>query len=397
MEDWSDADWLVKEAEISELFSPHAPVRESDLFAGRSEQMDKLFDAVFQAGQHIVIYGDRGVGKTSIVNAIKNIVFSASKTRKFFVTQCFDQDGFVSIWERALRNHQWDNGQFPVDEIDSSTGPSELLDLVEKFNANNRPVFVFDEFDRVSDPETKKRMAESIKLFSDRAADATVVIVGVGRTIRDLLSEHESIQRALKQIEMPRMSEEEIRDVIKVRLTRAQMEISSQGLALVVLLARGMPGYAHLLGRYSAKEAIHRKSLEIGPSDVLMSLSACLEEAGESTRYGYLKAVRSAHPNNLLSQALCACAIAPQDEFGSFKASDLKGPYGAILGRPVIIQDFARHLAAFCSEGRGPIIEQDGGPKNYRYRFIDPMMQSYVIMRGFMDELIPMDTKSTQP
>lgn len=388
----TEDDWLAKSIEIGDLFSPTAPVRETDLFSGRRHLMEKLVDGVLQAGQHVVVYGDRGVGKTSLVNATANKIFSVSRSRKFFLTQCFAEDDFIQIWERAFYNHKWEDGTYALDDVDASTGPFEILQLTERFKATNKPVFVFDEFDRVTDPDTRKRMAETIKLLSDQSTDATIVIVGVGRTVRDLLSEHESIKRALKQIEMPRMSEAEIREIITVRLPRVAMEIDDDALNLIVWLSRGMPGYAHLMGLYSAREAINRQSLSVNTQDLTSSLGECLEEAGESTRYGYLEATRSAHTNNLLGHALLACAIAHQDSFGAFKASDVREPYGRIVGRPVALPDYARHLKAFCGKERGPILEKDGTPKNFRYRFIDPMMQSYVIMKGLKDGLLPSTT-----
>jgi hypothetical protein len=52
------------------IFTPGAPINERDLFAGRSEQVEKIFDAVSQRGCHAILYGERGVGKTSLSNMI---------------------------------------------------------------------------------------------------------------------------------------------------------------------------------------------------------------------------------------------------------------------------------------------------------------------------------------
>ena len=51
-------------------FSPSAPVRERDVFAGRREQIHQVVDAINQDGQSVLIYGERGVGKTSLANVI---------------------------------------------------------------------------------------------------------------------------------------------------------------------------------------------------------------------------------------------------------------------------------------------------------------------------------------
>jgi hypothetical protein len=38
-----DGDWEALSFEASQLFSPSTPLSESDLFAGRFEQIDKMF------------------------------------------------------------------------------------------------------------------------------------------------------------------------------------------------------------------------------------------------------------------------------------------------------------------------------------------------------------------
>ena len=50
-----------------------------DVFAGRREQMDRAFAAVFSPGEHAVIYGERGVGKSSLANIIYDVVVEAGE------------------------------------------------------------------------------------------------------------------------------------------------------------------------------------------------------------------------------------------------------------------------------------------------------------------------------
>lgn len=385
----TEDDWLAKRIEISELFSPTHPVRETDLFAGRGSQITRSVDGILQAGQHIIIYGDRGVGKTSLINVVTQKVFANTSRVKFLQARCFEDDDFVSIWERAFKNHKWANGDYAIDDIDSTLDSDMLLALAAKFGRNTWPVFVFDEFDRIDDEETKLRMAETIKLLSDQSIESTIVVAGVGRTVRDLLTGHASISRAVRQIEMPRMSDAEIREIVNVRLARVKMTIDEDALDTIPWLACGMPAYAHLLGLHAARAALDRKTLKIDFTALMESLTVCLEEVGESTRHAYAKATRSTQPNNFHRQTLLACAMAPQDdELRSFTAASLRHPLTRIMGRARDIPDFNRQLNALLNEDRGPILEREGTPKNYHYRFIDPMMRSYVIMRGMKDGLL---------
>ena len=56
-------------ATLKDKFRPSSPVDKQDLFKGRLNQLSRVFSAVQELGQHAVIYGERGVGKTSIAGS----------------------------------------------------------------------------------------------------------------------------------------------------------------------------------------------------------------------------------------------------------------------------------------------------------------------------------------
>lgn len=55
--------------QAGQVFTPGSPVNERDLFSGRIEQIQSVLDAVTQRGYHAVLYGERGVGKTSLAKS----------------------------------------------------------------------------------------------------------------------------------------------------------------------------------------------------------------------------------------------------------------------------------------------------------------------------------------
>jgi ABC-type molybdenum transport system ATPase subunit/photorepair protein PhrA len=54
---------------LGKSFSLH-PITQINLFAGRRDKLRDLTIAVSQDGQHPIIYGERGVGKTSLANIV---------------------------------------------------------------------------------------------------------------------------------------------------------------------------------------------------------------------------------------------------------------------------------------------------------------------------------------
>jgi hypothetical protein len=63
-------EWMELSLNVSKVFTPAAPVDEAQLFAGRIDQLRQVVDILNQKGQHAIIFGERGVGKTSLANVI---------------------------------------------------------------------------------------------------------------------------------------------------------------------------------------------------------------------------------------------------------------------------------------------------------------------------------------
>jgi hypothetical protein len=52
------------------------------------------------------------------------------------------------------------------------------------------------------------------------------------------------------------------------------------------------------------------------------------------------------------------------------------------------VEAFARHLHSFCDPDRGPILRKDGDAARPRFRFVDPIVQPYILMRGIAEKMI---------
>ena len=70
------------------------------------------------------------------------------------------------------------------------------------------------------------------------------------------------------------------------------------------------------------------------------------------------------------------------NELGQFAAQDVRENLFKITGRKYEIPSFAQHLKDFCDPKRGPVLDKTGISRLYRYKFVDPLMQPYVIMQG---------------
>lgn len=381
-------------ARIAMAFSPGAPIDQPALFAGRTEQIMEVVNALIQRGQHVVLFGERGVGKTSLANILAELGKLTNKDVVASVrVNCDRADTFESIWRKLFRELTLaveESGLgFAADTKKSvltldqmlpvNPTPEDVRFILDRFS--RRSLLVIDEFDRVESEKTRALIADTIKTLSDHSSLATLVLVGVADSVNHLIREHESIERALVQIRMPRMSRVELLEVISKGMASLDLSIEDDAANEIVSLSQGLPHFTHLLALHAAQNAAYDDRRDIVSADVDKAVTKAVHKAQQSIVSLHHQATTSQRTDSIYEQVLLACALANTDELGYFAAADVRAPLSAIMGKPYDIPAYARHLNDFC-EARGPVLEKKGIERRYRFRFLNPMMQPYVVMRG---------------
>lgn len=393
---------FARQREVKMAFSPTAPIQRRDLFAGRSTQMVELIDAVDEPGQHVVLYGERGVGKTSIATVSSQMMQGQYLSIK---VNCISGDSFSSIWTRALRevlitqsipssgfNSQPQHHQQSIIEslaLPDVLQPDHVRLALATISAQKPLVIFFDEFDRLADTEVHRLFADTIKTLSDQMVAATICIVGVADNVNELITEHASVERALAQIHMPRMSTEELQQIVTKGLGSVSMTVTGPALRNITALSQGLPHYTHLLAQQAALQADLRVDTVVSEDDVKIAVEKALSKTQESISSLWYRATYSSR-ENLYKQVLLACAIAPADSRGYFSAASVRETLSSIMDRRMEIPSFSMHLNSFSSD-RGPVLKKEGSQRNFRYRFTDPLLKPFVLMRGLADDLIAPD------
>ena len=391
-------DRIVSRRRITQAFSPGAPIDDGTLFAGRLSQLEEVFQAIGQRGQHVIIFGERGVGKTSLANVVT--AAWAMPNSDSVKVNCDSNDSFSSIWRKSFREIEFTEnvpGMGFVNESSRSTStldrfvsddisPEDVRYLLQRLS--NHSVFVIDEADRISDKKVVRLLADTIKALSDHSVRSTIIVVGVADSVQELIS----IERALVQVRMPRMSRDELGEIIDLAFKKIKFTITPDARQRIVLLSEGLPHYTHLLGLNVALIACNDDRKKVIMTDVDMAVKVAIEKAQQSIRNAYYKATTSPQKETLYAQVLLACALTVPDGLGFFAASDVRVPMVLVTRKRYEIPSFSRHLNDFCEPQRGPVLEKAGTPRRYRFRFVNPLMQPYIVMHGLAHHLISEET-----
>lgn len=388
--------------EAGKVFTPSAPVSESALFAGRIAQLQSIVDAINQTGQHAVVYGERGVGKTSLTNVLQRYL-SGHETVMAPRVNCSSGDTYSDLWRRMFGDIQI---KYSESRIGFAGGTVERvkslsINLPDKVTLDHvRPnvvslgrsatvVLIFDEFDTIRSEATRRLMAETIKAFSDFDIPATIILVGVADSVTDLLKEHRSVERAIIQVQMPRMSDSELSQIIEKGMRNLGLSMDDVAVKRITELSKGLPHYTHSLALYATRAALESEELLVLSDHVDQAIEVALRNTQQTTVESYNQAVYSVRKHHLYREVLLACALAPSDSLGWFSAAAVREPLNSILPKKNYdVPAYVRHLNDFTSESRARILQKSGASHKFRFRFNNPMMQPYAILRGYADKML---------
>jgi hypothetical protein len=252
---------------------------------------------------------------------------------------------------------------------------------------------VIDEYNLVKDKDSSKTMAETIKAVSDDGINVTVIIVGISDTVEHLIAGHASIDRCAEEILMPRMNSHEMQILLESRISKLSMKVDGDAKWKIINLSKGLPAFVHALGKGAVLSSIDMHSIQIRELSVDHAIDEWLGGSQNTLKSDYEQAIRSNQQRARYRQILTACALAETDESGYFTAKQVQKPLTNILKKAIGIDGFNPNLKELSSDKRGDVLQQIGSERIYRYRFTNPAMQPYVIMKGIQDGFL--DEKAT--
>jgi hypothetical protein len=371
---------------LREAFTPTRPQRSRKRLAGRTPELRRIFHAITQERAHVVLYGERGRGKTSLVN----LVASAARSSGYMVARyscAFDSD-FEEIMRGLARDLPRSLLVVPAmddvlgDGCDAALPRAKLyprdVALLPGRLAGGHLLLIVDEFDRVTDALTRTRFADTIKQISDRGASLSFMLVGVSDSLEELLGRHPSIQRNVVGVPIPLLSETQVDEIIEIGSRNARLDFPPDVRRVVTEMARGVPYIVHLLCLHGGERALRRGANTVNQEDMLGAIQQSVLEIDPRVAVLYASLTQG-DEDIAMVHLLQEIAGGRQDRFGRFSVQETATEM-IVAGRSVPHHDWQRlietdTLRACKGVGFGV------------YTFAEPMLPHYVLLRAVSDGL----------
>ena len=365
-------------------FTPTQPVRAGHSFTGRNAQVARVLGAIEIERAHVVLYADRGRGKTSLTNVLAHTLRARNHMVARFV--CAVESDFETVCRGLVRDLPRSFLAVPLrddDELEGCEGalpsgklqPRDIVALAGRLTGRSL-VLIVDEFDRVQDDATRTRLADTIKQVSDRGAPIAFLIVGVSDSLEELFGRHPSIQRSIVPLPLPLLTDPEIESILSAGAQSAGLAFRPAAIARIRDLARGVPYVAHLLALHAGNAALDRGSMAVGVDDVRAAVTLAVEQADPRVAALY-DLLTDAGQDPQATDTLREIAAGDQDEFGRFRMRRAEG--GVLVAGQFMPSDAWRQMLD------AGVVRRIPGPDVAVHAFTEATFRNYVLYRALHD------------
>ncbi len=389
---------------LAEVFQPSQPIKREELLHGRSKQLTSIRRAILSPGTHVFIYGDRGVGKTSLAQTasslhqdvgLQDIIVSCTSQSKFYELvediACLLDDNYRSTERREYEK----SGKLGLGFVDGSMKQKLEQGIIPTVNTINeatqlldeictrrvvKPVVIIDEFDQLIEESEKKLFADLIKRVSDTGVPIRFIFCGIGSSLQELIGTHLSTDRYIAPIELDPIKHDARWEIIQSGAERFGLSVDRETEVRIGQISDGFPYYIHLIGQYMFWSYFERA--QFGDQNLMIDdfhngVNGAVQNAMTTLKMTYDKATQKYESTKQYDHVLWAMVGSTNFErplTEVFEKSYI--PLCQQIGvDPVAKQTFSNRLSRLKSDAHGEILES---PRRSWYKFRENMMRGYV-------------------
>ncbi|RQH16004.1 ATP-binding protein [Bradyrhizobium sp. RP6] len=328
---------------LSENLTPSDSIKTPERLFGRERTLTTIDRAFSSPGRQIFIYGDRGVGKTSLAlttafmhTGVENlpIYVMCGRTNNFGQTIQAIGNALIPVEQRLEKaasgggfNFSLPGGFGGIGVSDGTQASSnitapqslnEALDIIRYVAAKraNTTIIIVDEMERIESQAEREKFAEFIRNIPELNADVRFIFCGIMHDVSELLQTHPSAGRILETIELKRLNYSDLWKILTVVAKKLNIEIQEEALIRIGQVSDGFPHYVHLIGEclfwgmFDDPDEVTRSNADhykIGITGALQRTEAALQAA-------YEKATRKTRNTEDYEEALWALADSTSDK-----------------------------------------------------------------------------------
>lgn len=249
-----------------QAFTPSQPVADVRRLAGRTALIRRVIRSIEDQDLHVVLYGDRGIGKTSVLKVIQGLATRANYLVHY--VSCGHSASFSEVFRslasripllydstvdptegdrensRSLADHL-PEGDFSVSQL------TEVLNRIE----GARILLILDEFDRSDIDGFRRPIGELIKNLSDRSIRVQLLIGGVAGSLSELVAHVPSIRRNIAGIGVPNLIASEVDEMVDIAEASGNVRFDALARERLAEVSAGLPYLVGLIGQHAIFEA----------------------------------------------------------------------------------------------------------------------------------------------
>jgi Cdc6-like AAA superfamily ATPase len=236
-------------------------------------------------------------------------------------------------------------------------------------------------------------MHELSDLSGEDEEMSKIVIAGVASNSKELLPRDPQVRRRVQDINVPPMSEEQLRDILRRGSKLLNVNFSDHAREAIVQASDGFPFYTHHFAFHAVEEARAKSASGQAERITIEDFEVALEEALSQVQLqlttSYLRAVEPTRSKQLRKRILEALASCPNrvaslseiravyleknpDDEGARKSGFFQKPLAELVGQYGILVE-----------------RRPEGADTPLYGFTDPLMRAYIRLYEKHPELIP--------
>lgn len=367
------------------------PVTSRDRFSGRHDSLAQLIAAIEQQRVHVVIYGERGIGKTSLAHVFAD---TARDARYIVLYGSCGTDGRFDEIFRAFAAKipmLFHRSVLPTTvaveqalNFDSllpagAFGPREVSDLFADV-VGTRVILILDEYDRITNPNFRRDVAELIKNLSDRAARVQLVITGVASNLDELIGFAPSIRRNIVGLPMRPLDLAEVTEILQLGEQAAGLHFTDAATSMIATMSNGSPYLVRLLGHRAGMAALDQRRTEVEPVHAKLAVERVLTD-WNATLPRRIQALLARDEARAQWPLLVAAAEAGTYSDGWFVAADVAAEMTGTTSAAAVEADLRKLATAH------ELLESEdaAGETRFRYRF--PGVASLLLMSASLARL----------